>query len=114
MRAQMIPWPTKSRGEDNRGHTHGGHIVDADTGGGEGLEVRPKRTRGGHMADAAKAYRGQPFFLSLTPHSKLLGEVNCLQTLDGQPCCFVDGLDRILPGQVPILLTEDSRLAILC
>ena len=53
--------------------THGGHMVDtheADTGGGQGLEARPKRTRDGHKADtwrtstgdAARAYRGQPFF----------------------------------------------------
>ena len=43
---------------------HGGHMAD------KGLEARPKRTQGGHTADtsqtssgdAARAYRGQPFF----------------------------------------------------
>ena len=48
----------------------------------QGLETRPKRPQGAHNADkrptcsgdAARAYRGQPFFPKREPHSELFGE----------------------------------------
>ena len=48
--------------------THGGHMVDtheADTGGGQGLEARPKRTCGGRKADNGghMVDKRRPFFL---------------------------------------------------
>ena len=67
-------------------HTHGRHKRRTQG----GLEARPKWTRGEHKggqkavwrADtwrtssggAARAHRGQPFFLKREPHSKLFGE----------------------------------------
>ena len=48
------PELAKSRHMADKERTHGGHMVDtheAGTGGGQGLEVRPNRTRGGHKAD---------------------------------------------------------------
>ena len=55
--------------------TQGGHMADK-------VEAGTRRTRGGHMADtwrttsgdAARAYRGQPFFLRENPTVNCLGK----------------------------------------
>ena len=66
--------------------THGGQTADTRrTHGGQSVETRPNLNQGGHAADngghmadkhadAARAYRGQPFSFKRELHSKLFGE----------------------------------------
>ena len=88
--------------------TQGGHKADT------------RRTHGGHMADtrrtssreAARAYRGQPFFSKREPHNKLFGEKESMKHPNA--LLVLVSLYEKLPRKIKNLYDSTSETVFFC